>query len=77
MKSASLIIFLARAFLVASSALDLHLGSDLDLFGLPRPMVQITDLEAFRRLEERIPTIHLGTFSLEYILPPTDTLIRM
>lgn len=41
------------------------------------PTKRHLELEVFENLEERIPTIHLGTYSLAKIFPKVDILVQM
>jgi hypothetical protein len=66
-------LLLGRALPVMPSALGPLVAYESNLVALP--ILPRSDLEAFQPLEERLPTIHLGTFSLEFSLPPKDVLI--
>jgi hypothetical protein len=73
--SSSLGFVLARALPVISSALGPSVAYDTNVLGMP--MVRSTDLEVYNAIEERIPTIHLGTFPLNRYLPKNDILFSM
>jgi hypothetical protein len=64
-------LLLGRVLPATPSALRRLVAYESDLVTLP--ILPRTDLEVFRPLEER--SIHLGTFSLEFSLPPKDILI--
>jgi hypothetical protein len=68
-------LLLGRALPVMTSALRPLLAYESNLVAMP--IARRTDLEFFQPLEERIPTIHLGTFSLDFSLPPKDALISV
>jgi hypothetical protein len=66
-------LLLGRALPVMPSALRPLIAYESNLVALP--ISPRTDLEVFQPLEERLPTIHLGTFDLDFALPPKDILI--
>jgi hypothetical protein len=66
-------LLLGRVLPVMPSALRPIVAYESNLVTLP--ILPRTDLEVFQPLEERLPTIHLGTFPLEFSLPPEDVLI--
>jgi hypothetical protein len=75
MKLGSLFCLLARALPVISSALqpDVTYGvNHIDAL-YPRQL----DLEIYNIFEERLPTIHLGTYSLAKTFPADSVLLQV
>ena len=75
MKWGSFFCILARALPALSSALRPYAGHDVSYAAVRQPLQ--LDLEVYDGVERRLPTFHLGTFSLARQFPKNYVLLQM